>query len=143
MRFYNLAAAVLVATPALAGGLFTEDRQISGDIGAQINGSILSGEGVPQSKTANEALQEWERQLSKPLPIVPLSAPNAQTTFETLLNSKTAQDLQLEQSLEEQFGLPVSNICLTSVGACQVDYTTSGSTCFCGEQGAFDLGVVQ
>jgi hypothetical protein len=137
MRFPVIVAMLFAATPALSGGLFTDGVVIQGTIDGSGQAVI---DAAPPSKGAVEALSDWEKQLALPSPSTPTVALKS---YEELLNSKTTQQMQLERTLEKQLGFPVSNICLTSAGACAVSYATRGSTCFCSTENAFELGVIQ
>ena len=81
-------------------------------------------------------------------PIVEMTPrPSLQTNgfvvYEDRAEQKTAEDFIEERAFDQEFGVAPSNICLTSYGACGIEYTLKGSSCFCGEGKTYAIGVAQ
>ncbi|OIQ26910.1 MAG: hypothetical protein BM562_16060 [Alphaproteobacteria bacterium MedPE-SWcel] len=81
------------------------------------------------------------RPIGAPLP--QQAAPSTFLDYTELLEGKSSAQRQFEAEQAEELGVAVSNICLTAAGACEVSYTTQGSTCYCDNETTFELGIVQ
>ncbi|MDU8912786.1 hypothetical protein [Aestuariicoccus sp. MJ-SS9] len=120
----------LCGTPALADGLL---GNTIGDLGTTRGVLIPELQRAEPSQTLEEALTT----AAPTRPAQPLA------TFETLTARKTTEQMQFEEDAQRALEIPVSNICITAVGACEVAYTTTGSTCFCSTGKSVELGLVQ
>jgi hypothetical protein len=152
MRIFAYFAITLwLGMPASAGGLFSDSHVIQGSVATALERSTVitkpdtmnaTGAVGTTVKSATKVLEDYDQQLAKPK--VPATRSLTLTpSFEALQNSKTSGQRELEKELATEYGVPVSNICLTAAGACEVSYSTHGSTCFCTQGDSFELGIIQ
>jgi hypothetical protein len=135
-------AFALCATPAVAGGLFGDGGVLRGDIGSQIDKSVVGGTEpflltAPAIQTFDQAIQSTE---TAPVPGLGQTAP---LSYEQLLANKTPEQLAYEKSVADLLKYDVSTICVTPSAACEVDLTITGSSCFCTHGKSIEIGLVQ